>query len=145
MQFLPKKILKSEGNLQFFFLFGRSSIVLPTELKTGVAMGERHTYWAIVEMKEGWAEELSALPEDLLGARPVVRRRRVVEGRHLGEGAIRWRGRGDGGRGEAGVGPGGGERGLEEPPGGGEALHVLRCGFLPARLVGALQKRRAGV
>lgn len=88
-------------------------------------MGERHTYWAIVEMKEGWAEELSALPEDLLGARPVVRRRRVVEGRHLGEGAIRWRGRGDGGRGEAGVGPGGGERGLEEPPGGGEALHVL--------------------
>jgi hypothetical protein len=89
-------------------------------------MGERHTYWAIVEMKEGWAEELSALPEDL-GARPVVRRRRVVEGRHLGEGAIRWRGRGDGGR---------GERGLEEPPGGGEALHVLRCGFLPARVVG---------
>ena len=104
-------------------------------------MGERQTYRAIVEVEEGWAEELSPLPEDLLGARPVVRRRRVVEGRHLGDGvgAILWRGRGDGGgggRGEAGVGTGRGERRLEEPPGGGEALHVRRCGFLPARVVG---------
>jgi len=89
------------------------------------------TYRAIVEVEEGRAEELSPLPEDLVGARPVVRRRRVVEGRHLGDGvgAILWRGRGDGGRGEAGVGPGGDERRLEEPPGGGEALHVRRCGF----------------
>lgn len=91
---------------------------------------ERRTYRAVVEVEEGRAEELGPLPEDLLGPRPVVGRRRVVEARHPRQGgAILQRGRGDGsGRGgEAGVGPGGrGERRPEEePPGGGEALHVL--------------------
>jgi hypothetical protein len=91
-------------------------------------------------VEEGRAEELGPLPEDLLGPRAVVGRRRVVEARHLrGRGAILRRWRGDG-RGEAGVGPGGGERGPEEPPGGGEALHARRCGSL------SLSRRgRAGV
>lgn len=154
MQFLPQKKGRNPKVIYSFFpffFFGRSNLVLPREPETGVAMGERQTYRAIVEVEEGRAEELSPLPEDLVGAGPVVRRRRVVEGRHLGDGgAILWRGRGDGGRGrgrgEAGVGPGGGggERGLEEPPGGGEALHLRRCGFLPAaaRVVGGLPERR---
>lgn len=86
-------------------------------------------------MEEGGAEELGPLPGDLLRPRPVVRRRRVVERRHLrggGEGILR-RGRGGGRRGgEAGLGTDRGERRLEEPPGGGEALHVgVGVGFLP--------------
>ena len=119
------------------------SLVLPLSInlvpshKTGVAMvrGGWRTYGAVVEVEEGRAEELGPLPEDLLGPRAVVGRRRVVEGRHLrgrSRGILRRGRRGDG-RGEAGVGPGGGERGPEEPPGGGggEALHAwLLCGSL---------------
>ena len=90
--------------------------------------GGWRTYGAVVEVEEGRAEELGPLPEDLLGPRAVVGRRRVVEGRHLRgrSGGILRRGRRGDGRGEAGVGPGGGERGPEEPPGGGEALHARR-------------------
>jgi hypothetical protein len=89
-------------------------------------MRRLQTYWAVVEVEEGGAEELGALPENLLCPRPVVRRRRVVEVRHLRGGAAILRHR-DGGRGgEAGVRPAMGERGLEQPPGGGEALHVYR-------------------
>ena len=95
---------------------------------SGDGEGEWRTYGAVVEVEEGRAEELGPLPEDLLGPRAVVGRRRVVEGRHLRGrgGAILHRGRRGDGRGEAGVGPGGGERGPEEPPGGGEALHARR-------------------
>ena len=102
---------------------------------SGDGEGEWRTYGAVVEVEEGRAEELGPLPEDLLGPRAVVGRRRVVEGRHLRgrSGGILRRGRRGDGRGEAGVGPGGGERGPEEPPGGGggEALHAwLLCGSL---------------
>lgn len=103
----------------------------------------RQTYWAVVEVEEGGAEKLGPLPEDLLRTRPVVRRRRVVEVRHLRGAAILRRC--DGGRGrEAGVRPARGDHGLEEPPGGGEALHVLRsfsvCRWdLPERRVCAMR------
>ena len=95
-------------------------------------------------MEEGRAEELGPLPEDLLGPRAVVGRRRVVEARHLRGrgGAILHRGRRGDGRGEAGVGPGGDERGPEEPPGGGEALHARRFSLaLRGRAEGGLTER----
>ena len=86
--------------------------------------GGKGTYGAVVDVEERGAPELGPLLGYLRHPRPVVGRRRVRERRHLGgAGAILRRG-GDRGRGEAGMRPAGGEGGPEEPPGGGEALHV---------------------
>lgn len=114
--------MEMEIKLRFSFIFSVNPVVRSQE--NGGWQGRGGTYRAVVEVEKRGAEELRPLLGDLRHPRPVVRRRRVRERRHLGGADAILRRGGDRGRGEAGMRPAGGEGGLEEPPGGGEALHV---------------------